>query len=481
MGAWDTALQLRAWRERKAVRAAATSHVLFVDDPWILCPLSMAGEDPSLHAVLLGPASSGGQLLMAPDPRSHRHRLELFSQVGRRLGEYFQECYQDDRAPQILVPSGSAIGLLVGLADYLTYLKPPEEGGKQLKEWTEDANQLGRWLQFYLSRREVSGQQSILDCYELLEEHWAFGQDLYGHLGAALEWIEPGEGDLFHRVEEIQQKAMGVRTPAELDQAELHPALEAWAKVERGSSKSLASFRRQEIEDMLSGVLRPIWQACQKTLALLSDLPTLPGTDQMMERERQAFERHMQHLDEGGNFARQDSSRRAVFRLAEWEDAKEQYGWALVWGDALSRERAVLEGEVVRGELSHLPTDERQDLWVLESAQPWLRVRVGDELVLMNRDNPQMCLVEGMSRKAGHLRLLLASRAKNGGLPEGEVCDWASGMPDWYRMNRERGKIARNLQEMPLTHQEAEEGAPPKMPEWKNGMDDPLAGVEALR
>jgi hypothetical protein len=275
---------------------------------------------------------------------------------------------------------------------------------------------------------------------------------------------------------------MGVRTPAELDQKELNPALEAWAKVERGSSRSLASFRRQEIEDMLSTVLRPVWQACQQSYSLLKDWDELSGVEQMTGRDLEAFTRHMQHIDDDGKFARQDSAKRAVFRLAEWEDAKEQYGISLVWGDSLVREHACLEGEIVRGELHHLPTDDRSDLWALESTQPWLRVRQGDELILMKSDNPQTCIVEGMSRKGSKLRLLLRTQAKPENLPKGEQCDWATGIPDWFRMVRERGKIARNLQELPATHQTpgSEEAAAQKA-EWKSGMDDPLLAVEGMR
>jgi len=482
MSTWDAALQIKAWRKGHALPKTSHLHLAFNDNFWVCCPLAMAGEDPSLHAVLLGDAKSQGQLLAAPDPRSLRHRLEFFSRLRRNFDEYFQACLnREDDFPQLLVPSQSAAKVLVGLADYLSYLQEPKEGGKQLKGWTQDARELGRLWQLYAARLEIPGQQILLSAYELLDQHWAFGQDLQGHLGAQLVWLDPPQGqNLMLAAAAAETQPMGAKTDAYMDQKELAPALEAWAKVERSSSSSLASFRRQEIEDMLQKVLRPIWNSTLQAKSYSDDWPILEGIDELRQREREAFEYHMTHLSNDGKFSRSDSPMRAIYSLAEREDAAEQYQAAAVWGDRMHREKACLDGDILRGRVEHLPTDHGNNLVVI-STQRWLRIRRGDELVLMDGEDRIAAVVENLVRRGNETRVLLHTNSTRTIPAVGQITDWSGSAPDWYRIHSERGKIARNLGELPVTHQTAPEAAKaPKAPTW-DGNNDPLAAIEDMR
>jgi len=483
MSTWDVALRIKSWEKARAVPAAEKLHLQFNHDFWICCPLAMAGEDPSLHAVLIGPKDTQGQIFCAPDPRSQRHRLELFSILRKEIEGYFQKCLeQPDGFPQLLLPSQSAVGVIRGLADYLSYLKEPKDASKQIKTWTEDARALGDLLQLYAQRSEIPGQQLLLVAHQILDEHWAFGQDLQGHLGAQLVWMDPPEDeDIMQAAAKAEAQPMGVKTDALMDNKKLAPALEAWVKVERSSSSSLASFRRQEIEDMLAEVLKPIWRASHGAYSYASELKPMLDVEQLRKRERSAFEYHMAHLADGGKFSRTDSSMRAIYSLAEREDAQEQYHSALIWGDRLVRERACLEGEILRGTTTHLPTDAGNKL-VIISNQRWLKIRRGDEIVLMNGEQRVRAVVEDLTRSGDQTKVLLSAGNQAAWPENGVASDWAMSSPDWQRIHSERSKISRNLEEVPQTHQAEEapeiESQPPNN-DVKGG--DPLATIEAMR
>lgn len=478
MSVWDLNLSLSAYKEKRAIPRAGRQLSRFGDNLLVVCPLSMAGEDPSVHAVLIGSRGAAPQLLAAPDPRSPRSRLEMFSRMRAVLEPYFESCLeQEGSLPQIMVPSESARDVLLGLADWLPYLKD-SDGGK-MQAWTEDARRLGMLLKLYSQRSDLPGQQLLLVASQTLADHFAFGQDTRGHLGAQLAWVDTPDGeDVFVSAVQAEAEPMGARTDARMDIEKLNPALEGWSKVERGGSRSLASFRRQEIEDILREVLEPIWHSTCKVIEATESLglQELGAVEHFWERDRYSFEEHMNHMQEGGRFSRRDSVRSATYALAEAEDALQQLEASRLWEDPLRLAQARVEGEVLCGINRNLPSSEG-DFVAVDSEQRWLTVRVGDTLECMQRE----CrgVVREIRREADRTTVLLAVSA----LPEdGATSDWAPGRPDWFRLARERRNIARALAEMPSTHaEESGEGAAPGVPGWDPSDPDPLEALEALR
>ena len=482
MNVWELNLALSAWQSGRALQNTGRQLAVFSDDLWIICPLAMAGEDPSLHAVLLGPRGQKPQLLVAPDPRSPRSRLEMLSRLYKVLGPHVERCLAKNGAlPQLVVPSSSAADVLLGLADWLPYLQDQE--GKKLQQWTEDARALGTLFQLYSQRSRLTGQQLLLSASGLLDEHFAFGQELRGHLGAQLVWINPPEDEhVALCAARAEALPMGAKTDAHLDLEQLSPALDGWSKVERGGSRSLASFRRQEIEDLLLSVLDPIYLASSQAIDCIEGLGLRPlkGLDELWERDVAAFERHMQRISEGGRFSRRDSTSSAAYGLAESEDALEQWRACRLWDDPLSLAQARVDGAVLHG-VAHLLPAQQGSFLVLETDQRWLRVRIGDELHYMQ--GSAKASVESMVREGDKTKVLLSLSGSGHQIPqEDELCDFASAPADWFRLASQRGNLSRALQEMPTTHSEPQEGeSSPPSPAGEEGDLDPLQMVEELR
>lgn len=478
MSVWDLNLSLSAYKQKKAIPRTGRQLSRFGESLLVVCPLSMAGEDPSVHAVLIGGRRTAPQLLVAPDPRSPRSRLEMFSRMRAILEPHFESCLaQEGGLPQIVVPSESARDVLLGLADWLPYLK--DSDGAKIQSWTEDSRRLGMLLKLYAQRADLPGQQLLLVASQILAAHFAFGQDIKGHLGAQLAWVDnPGSEDVFVSAIRAEAEPMGARTDARLDIEKLNPALEDWSKVERGGSRSLASFRRQEIEDILREVLEPIWIAtCRAIDATESlNLKELGAVSQFWERDRYSFEEHINHMQEGGRFSRRDSVRSATYALSEAEDALQQLEASRLWEDPLRLAQARVEGDVLHGINRNLPSP-GGDFVAVESEQRWLTVRVGDTLECMQRESRGV--VREIRREGGLTTVLLSVSA----LPEdGDAGDWAPGRPDWFRLARERRNIARALAEMPPTHAEETGGEEsPILPIWEPADPDPLEVLEELR
>ena len=485
MNTWDLNLALRSWEQGKAIPATACQLNAIQSQALVFCPLAMAGEDPSLHAVMLGEIGGGSQLLVAADPRAPRARMELFSRLSKIMSSHFQNSLkQDGCLPQLVVPSASAAEVIVALADWLPYLQDPKDGGKQMKQWVQDARLLGGLLQFYSQRAPLTGQQSLLIASEMLSAHFAFGQELRGHLGAQMIWVSPPANiDVALAAAKADQQPMGARTESLFDVKTLGPALEDWAKVERGGSRSLTSFRRQEIEDMLREVLEPIFEATSQAVLAVQDmkLPLLEGLSQVCQRDREAFEYHLSHIAADGKFARRDNASRAAYGLAEREDALQQWEASLLWGDPVRRARAEVDGEILSGLSTSLPSEEG-DFMVVTSSQRGLRIRRGDELTWMENGS-SVAVISEISQQGSETRVLLSVRPAQDQLPsDGEISQWAGSPPDWFRLSSERGNIARSLKSLPETHQvEPDDSVSPSAPLWDDSQVDPLAALEGLR
>lgn len=482
MNSWDLNLALEAWRSQRAVLKSGRQLFILKPDALVFCPLSMAGEDPSLHAVMVGALNGGSQVLASPDPRSPRSRLELFSRLLKVLEPYFQSARDEtDGLPQIVVPSASALNLISSMADWLPYLPDPDSGGQKMLEWTEDARRLGSYFQLFAQRSLLTGQQLILNASQLLDDHYAFGQDLKGHLGAQIVWLDPpADGDVFRLALEETRQPMGVRSDARFDEEVLNPAIEGWLKVEKGGSRSLASFRRKEVEDALLSVLQPIDSAVRQAMQELLSLRLEPlhGIAELWARDRRAVEWHLQRMEDGGRFARRDDAARAAYGLAESEDALEQWEASRLWFDPLYRAKGRSEGNVLSG--ACVKEDVNGETYCrVVSDQEWLRIRVGDQLNLI--PGGASGVVEGISRGETGSEVLLRITGSADDLPDaGEGADWGGQAPDWHRLSGHRGNLSKALSEPPPTHLPDQDESP-EAPVWSEEQGDPLIALEELR
>lgn len=452
MSVWDLALQLEAYRTGRAVPRVGCRYQAVTDTARVFCPLPMAGWDPSLQAVAIGPRGLRPETVYCVDPREWDMQLEAFSRLAAIMHRWFLACYDDgegELVPQLILPNAAAAKLLVGLSYRLAWLAVPEQGSRDMRRWSEDARNLGRMLLFFAQQMEVPGQQSVIVASQLLSRHYAIGQQATDHLGAQLCWID-GVDDVLVAAMEAERVPLGRTTP-EFDE-DLEKKIKEFLKVRKGSA-SLASARRMPIEDMVSlEVLGPIVDLVERSLTAVErlGLPELPALEQLRQRDLRAFHGHMRHLERGGFFSKVDKPRAAVRGLTILEDATEQWGRAAVWGDPVALARARFDGEVLHGTV--IRPDEHSI--VVRSAQRMLKLRRGDELALMSDPDVEM-LVESLARDGEHTVVCGSVTVPSQSLPDGTVVDFAADPPAWHMLGISLGKVLRRLAAQPETHRPA--------------------------
>jgi hypothetical protein len=451
----DLLLQLQAARTGRAQRAASRLSFALMPHALIVAPIAMAGEDGSLHAVAYARPGGRTHFMFCPDPRERDLQDELLIRFGRIIDRQVEICVSEDEFPQLIVPSGSAAELLETIADLVRF-----------REEIDPLRRMGSFLAWNASRRFQQGQQALLVAPSLLAAHFRTGmppgED--GHLLASLEWHGTGER-IWERVAAAELIPMGVRTDPEFDRLELAPVIDGY----HGSVASEKEAARAEIGVLLRQVAEEMVAAVQRALSVLegSGLRPLPGLEEIVELDRESFADHLNHIQAKGRIPLRERGTRAVRRLEESEEIDRNVAAALMLGDAFHRERALMDGRLLRAQVVQVTKAGRKQYLRLVAEQEPLRVRARD--VLVRVDQPKFS-VEIDHVRDGEIACRVASGGRVCGLPEvGEVLELASHVPDWEFRKRIYGKVGRiRVSSRPV---EREPVVPPS---------DPLAFAEGL-
>jgi hypothetical protein len=159
------------------------------------------------------------------------------------------------------VSSAGAINHIDTLADRLRFTDDP------------DMVRLGALWTYAGERSPIAGQQALMSATGALRLHYATGQQEAEdeHLGSLLTWIEPPAGrDIFAAVATAEEQPMGVKTDPWFDARELQPAVEEFNKVRDSGDPALVAFYESRIRQLLESVIRPIYTATQRAIAILS-------------------------------------------------------------------------------------------------------------------------------------------------------------------------------------------------------------------
>src|SRR5262245_47340277 len=104
--------RVRAHAAGRAVLTVGSQRVQIDGDAAILAPLKMAGEE-RIWAVAFGRRPNQPRVVVAGDPRNRDDETEsVLVEVAAFLDGYFQECLEEERAPQVWVASGAGVKLL---------------------------------------------------------------------------------------------------------------------------------------------------------------------------------------------------------------------------------------------------------------------------------------------------------------------------------------------------------------------------------
>jgi hypothetical protein len=333
------------------VPATGYRHLRIDDQPLIVVPLVMAGEDSAPLAFGVGRSEDELEIIAIAEPRNRDEAwagLERFAErlldwidpLVAELREAARSRTLEGRPPQLIVPAPSALVLLRKLAGMMTWSKG---------ELSPSLRRAGGWLHFFCERPEVAPDDaSFLVLTEAIRTHWTL--PLSGaesaHTLAMVEALEAEEGSAIAAAREAEGRPGGALTSPVFDDQELQPAIEAY-NAAAGAEKEAAA---ETVRGLLAQVVAPQFHACLRAVERLRDLPPVPPVlGRRAEEECRAVLYHADYLGKGGHFARADSMRRSLVIVGDGESRLKQQRFESRYFDPVVRAPAVLTGEALEG------------------------------------------------------------------------------------------------------------------------------------
>ena len=472
--------QMRAFEAGRAMRIASHQQIVVQPHALVICPLAMAGEDTSIHAVAVGQIGAEPQIRVVPDPRVRDDQYSLVLWLGDIIEAYFERCRAVGDFPQIWASSGAAAAHLDVLADRLRFVRD-----------NAPVQRVGALLTYATERAPVAGQQALMTMTGALSAHYATGQQEGEdeHLGAFLVWLDsPADGDTRRAIAIAEREVMGVKTDPDFDRDVLQPLVSRYHQtLKSGGSAAQVQMRLTAIESELAPIVARIYAAVQRGFVfLLGQFPLSGVLADLAEREAYTFESFMQARDDGMPLPYRDTPKAGAFKIAEREHAAQSIETGAIYGDAVAQARARLSGDILSGHVRNRTLTKAGGKnihrFVLETAQTNLHMRQRDELAWLG-DARLRCVIEGINKQGAvtRVQLRISAGMQSVGPPrDGAKVELASPPPDWRALGRERVKMASRLSMTPWTHArdaafppgEAYDGVPPA---------DLLAAIEALR
>ncbi|MEZ5996406.1 MAG: hypothetical protein R3C25_11730 [Hyphomonadaceae bacterium] len=437
------------------------SHLQFNIQPHalVICPLAMAGEDTTIHAVAIGAIGAEPQIRVVPDPRVRDDQYGLVRWMGDIIEAYYARCRANGDYPQIWAASGAAAGHLDVMADRLRFVRD-----------NAPIQRVGALLTYATERAPVEGQQALMTMTGALSAHYATGQQEGEdqHLGAVLVWLDPpADGDTRRAVAIAEREVMGVKTDPDFDRDVLQPLVSRYHQsLKSGANAAQMQVRVKAIEDALSPIVARIYAATQRGFAYLIDrFPPSGVLAQLHAHEAAVFESFMQARDGGMPLPYRDTPKAGAFKIAEREHAAQSVAAGSIYGDAMAQARARMAGDILMGAVRDVTLirvgRKRVFRFIVDTAQQNLHMRARDELAWL-QDPRLKCVIEGVDKQGplSSVRLRVSAGMNAVGAPQdGAVIELGPPPPDWRALGRERVKMASRLANTPWTH--ARDAAPP--------------------
>ncbi|MFF3286439.1 hypothetical protein [Streptomyces sp. NPDC003023] len=370
MSTLATVAALRAAETGRAERLTTVRHTHLDDRPFVLVPLTLAGEACAPLAALAGTDPEQPVLLTVRQPRDRAERFRFVERLAALLLPYIEECRigetqtytvgrgQDKeerqrfgRAPQLILPCGEGLGY-VRLLGRLTRLRAVE--GPYAVDPSVPA--LGKWLTWFAERAEYPGCGVLQAMTRLLAAHWVTGQSPSedSHLASLLAWIDPPDGrsgaEAARDAEDpLRWPPAGPATDPVFDRT-LDELMTRYGQADSDRDREAAG---RQIDRELRDQMLPTWQLVWRGVDLLRELPEGGHVAERWGYDRRLFSEYVTYLeDDGRPQARRDHAVGAARRLARMEEAAARYDAERAYDDPLVMAEYELTGEAFTGRVT---------------------------------------------------------------------------------------------------------------------------------
>ncbi|MGK5545524.1 hypothetical protein ACSNOH_12430 [Streptomyces sp. URMC 127] len=360
--------RLHATEAGRAERLTTVRHEHLEERPFVLVPLTLAGEACAPLAALAGTDPDHPVLLTVRQPRDRAERFRFVERLAGLLLPYIEACRTAEtdtytagrgkekeerrrflRAPQLLVPNGEGIAY-VRLLGRLTRMRAVE--GPHAVDPSVPA--LGKWLTWFADRAEFPGSCLLQAATRLLAANWATGQSPSedSHLASLLAWIDPPPGR--NGAEAARETEDPTRWPPAgpaTDPVFDRTLIELMSRYDEAQGRGREAAGRQ-IDRELEAQMLPTWQLVWRGVDLLRALPAGEHVTERWAYDRRLFTEYAAYLDDDGRpQARRDHAVGAARRLARLEEATARYDAQRAYDDPLVMAEYELAGEAFTGEV----------------------------------------------------------------------------------------------------------------------------------
>ncbi|MFB6888348.1 hypothetical protein ACFCX4_03410 [Kitasatospora sp. NPDC056327] len=384
--------RLRATATAEAEPVTTVRHVHLEAEPFVLVPLTLAGEACAPLAVLAGTDPATPTLLTVHQPRDRAERFRFVERLAGLLLPHLNERLADTEtyvtgaakeeksrallAPQLIVPNGEGIGWL-GRLGRLTRLRAVE-GPYAV---SPDVVLLGKWLTWFKDRSELPGTTVLMAMTRMLAGHWATGRSSAedSHLASLLAWIAPPAGLTGAAAARASEDPAlfppaGPATDPVFDATTLQGLMAGYD--EAANDRARQGFAR-EMDRELMGQVLPTWGAVWRGIELLHELPEGGHVAERRQRDRTAFSAYGAYLVEDGRpQGRRDQAVGAARRLAGLEEAEQLYQVQRAFDDPLVMAEYELTGEAFTGVVVGRDPDRLDDSGGRPKRRPTVTLRV---------------------------------------------------------------------------------------------------------
>lgn len=364
MDVYELIARLEAQNAGRARVLVASRRVTVRPDALILCPVMLAGEPTTIHAVAVGQRTGPPQVLCIPDPRNRTEQYALFAALADILERYCADCAARATYPQVWVTASAVVTLLDTIADriWAGSSVAPGAGASAAAaaavttNWAR-AKQFAQMMHYLAERSARTGQLTLLAAAAVLGQHVVSGRDpaADAHLAALLTWVRPPASlTLEAAVARAERLPMADRTDPEFDERQLEPLVTAYNRLPTGATGARAQAAAA-IGRVLAPVVITMYRRVQRALRVVErlPLPALPALTDLEALEEEAFRAFWARYTSAGG-ARWSMRRSPIHEARELqlrEALAEYYSSALLRGDLGERAKQRATGMVVRAAL----------------------------------------------------------------------------------------------------------------------------------
>lgn len=372
MSVMSTVSALRATMSGHAERLTTVRHQHVDDRPFVLVPLTLAGEACAPLAAMAGTDPDAPVLLTVHQPRNRTERFGFAERLAALLLPYVNDCRSEvetyaanrgkeqrvraTRAPQILVPNRGGVhyARMLGRSTRLRATEGPHAVHPSVPA-------LGKWLTWAADQAEFPGASVLLSMTGLLTAHWATGQSAVedARLASLLAWIDPpahstGAAAAIRAEDPSLFPPAGPVTDPLFDRT----LDELMNRHEMAAPPRARQAAARQIDIELRGQLAPTWEQMWRGVDLLRALPAAAHVPRRRDVDRTLFTAYAVHLDEDGRpQARRDHAVGAARRLSRLEDAVAQYEVQRAYDDPLVMAEYELSGDAFTGTVADRDLD----------------------------------------------------------------------------------------------------------------------------